>query len=49
MVDGKFVESIRIDPGTAPGANGPNKSHFHIDGEHEHIFDINRWPWWHKK
>jgi hypothetical protein len=47
IIDGKFVETIRIDPGTTPGANGPNKSHFHLNGGREHIFDINRWPWWH--
>ncbi|RCW31947.1 hypothetical protein DFO77_11614, partial [Marinilabilia salmonicolor] len=45
MVDGKFVEIIRIDPGTPPGFKGPNRSHFHINGGKEHIFDFNKWPW----
>ena len=46
MVDGKFVETIRIDPGTAPAYKGPNTSHFHLHGGNKHIFNINKWPWW---
>ncbi len=46
MVDGKFVETLRIDPATSPGYKGPNQSHFHLDGGKKHIFDINKWPWW---
>ncbi len=32
MIDGKFIEIVRIDPGTAPGYKGPNDSHFHLNG-----------------
>jgi hypothetical protein len=45
MIDGKFVETLRIDPATAPGFKGPNESHFHLEGGKKHIFDINKWPW----
>jgi hypothetical protein len=36
MVNGKFVERLRIDPPTPPEANGPNYSHYHIDGKKTH-------------
>jgi hypothetical protein len=48
VMDGKFIEVLRIDPGTLPGYKGPNNSHFHLNGGKKHIFDINKWPWWHK-
>jgi hypothetical protein len=44
--DGKFIEKLRIDTGTLPGYKGPNNSHFHLNGGKEHIFDLNKWPWW---
>ena len=28
-----------------PPERGPKNSHFHINGNKEHIFDIKRWPW----
>jgi hypothetical protein len=43
--NGKFQEIVRIDQGTLSGKNGPTKSHFHLNGSKEHIFDTNRWPW----
>jgi hypothetical protein len=48
MENGKFIEKLRIDPGTLPGIKGPNSSHFHLDGGRKHIFDISKWPWWRK-
>ncbi|MBK6918623.1 MAG: RHS repeat-associated core domain-containing protein [Deltaproteobacteria bacterium] len=36
VVDGKFVERIRIDPPTPPGTKGPNYSHYHLDGRGQH-------------
>ena len=42
--NGKFIETLRIDPATAPGMKGPNVSHFHINGSGKHIFDITKWP-----
>ena len=42
--DGKFKEVLRIDSATPRGKKGPEYSHFHINGEHEHIIDFNRWP-----
>lgn len=45
LIDGKYVEIIRIDKGSKPGYKGPNNSHFHINGNKKHIFDVNRWPW----
>ena len=48
MEDGKFIEKLRIDPGTLPGFKGPNSSHFHLNGGSKHIFDLNKWPWWRK-
>lgn len=40
MIDGKFVETLRIDPATASGYKGPNQSHFHLNGGKTHIFNI---------
>ena len=45
IIDGKYIEILRIDNGTFTGFKGPNNSHFHLNGNKEHIFDINRWPW----
>lgn len=42
--DGKFIETLRIDPATAPGYKGPNTSHFHLNGGSKHIFDLGKWP-----
>jgi hypothetical protein len=40
--NGKFVETIRIDPPTLPGMKGPNYSHFHINnGNHR-----TNWPYY---
>ncbi|MBA3462798.1 MAG: VCBS repeat-containing protein [Deltaproteobacteria bacterium] len=36
IVDGKFVERLRIDPPTPPGTKGPNYSHYHLDGGRTH-------------
>ncbi|MGX9987250.1 hypothetical protein [Soonwooa purpurea] len=44
MENGKFKEYLRVDPATPTGMKGPERSHFHIDGTKEHIFDISRWP-----
>jgi RHS repeat-associated protein len=44
--DGKFIEKLRIDPGTAPGTKGTNESHFHLNGNRKHIFDMSKWPGW---
>ncbi len=44
--NGKFIEKLRIDPGTLPGFKGPNSSHFHLDGGKKHIFDLDKWKWW---
>jgi RHS repeat-associated protein len=49
MENGKFIEKLRIDPGTLPGIKGPNSSHFHLNGGKKHIFDLNKWPWWKNK
>lgn len=46
MENGKFIEKLRIDPATPINKKGPGVSHFHLDGEKEHIFNISRWPWW---
>ncbi|QES88698.1 FG-GAP-like repeat-containing protein [Rhizosphaericola mali] len=43
---GKFESKVRIDPATPINKKGPNDSHFHLNGEKEHIFDVKRWPWW---
>jgi RHS repeat-associated protein len=43
--EGKYLEQIRIDPGTIPGIKGPNESHFHLNNG-KHIFDATKWPWW---
>ena len=43
---GIFHELLRIDPGTPAGMKGPNTSHFHLNGGKNHIFDVNKWPWW---
>jgi hypothetical protein len=32
IVNGKFVERLRIDPPPPPGMKGPNHSHYHLDG-----------------
>ena len=45
MVNGEYVERIRIDQGTPHGYKGPNESHFHLNGGRKHIFDINKWPY----
>ena len=42
--EGRFIEKVRIDPGTPPGFKGPNESHFHLNNK-GHIFDPNKWPW----
>jgi len=44
MIEGKFVEKLRIDPATPAGMKGPNTSYFHIDGKGKHIFDLTKWP-----
>lgn len=36
-VTGKYKEVIRIDPATPHGKKGPQYSHYHINGEHEHL------------
>ena len=36
VVDGKFVERLRIDPATPPGMKGPNYSHYHNDNGRGH-------------
>ena len=36
-VTGKYKEVIRIDPATPLGKKGPQYSHYHINGEHEHF------------
>lgn len=41
--NGKYIERLRIDPGTLPGVKGPNVSHFHLN-DGKHIFDLNKWP-----
>lgn len=46
IINGTFKSKVRIDQGTQPGFKGPNVNHFHLNGKSEHIFDINRWPWW---
>lgn len=40
IIDGKYIEILRIDNGTFTGFKGPNNSHFHLNGNKEHIFDI---------
>ncbi|MHB8125651.1 MAG: RHS repeat-associated core domain-containing protein [Desulfitobacteriaceae bacterium] len=46
---GKFEETIRIDPATPKGKKGPDYSHYHLDGEHEHLSprpgDNDPWSW----
>ena len=46
VINGKFVEQVRVDPPTPVNTKGPQISHFHLKGNKEHIFDIGRWPWW---
>ena len=36
IVNGKFVEKLRIDPATQPGKKGPSYSHYHLDGKSTH-------------
>jgi hypothetical protein len=36
MVNGKYVERLRIDPPTPPAMKGPNHSHYHLDGKGTH-------------
>jgi RHS repeat-associated protein len=36
MENGKFNEKLRIDPGTKPGKQGPNYSHYHKNGKRTH-------------
>jgi len=45
MVNGTYLEKVRIDPGTPPGFKGPDISHFHLN-DGNHIFDATKWPWW---
>jgi len=45
MENGRFVEKVRIDPGTLPGFKGNSKSHFHLKNGPEN-FNPNSWPWW---
>ncbi len=42
--NGKYVEKLRIDPATPVNKKGPNTSHFHVNGDKEHLFDLNLWP-----
>lgn len=44
ILDGKFKETLRIDPPTPTGKKGPEYSHFHINGDKEHLTDISKWP-----
>jgi hypothetical protein len=37
MIDGRFVECLRIDQPTRPGQKGPNYSHYHLDGKRRHF------------
>ncbi|WP_224249694.1 RHS repeat domain-containing protein [Hyalangium gracile] len=36
IIDGKYTERLRIDPGTPTGEKGPNKSHYHINNGKKH-------------
>ncbi|WP_317126437.1 RHS repeat domain-containing protein [Pedobacter psychroterrae] len=45
MINGKFVEKLRIDPPTPVNMKGPGVGHFHLNGGKEHIFDMSRWPY----
>lgn len=36
IVNGKFVERLRIDPPTPHGKEGPNYSHYHKNGKGTH-------------
>lgn len=36
IINGKFVEKLRIDPATPPGKKGPNHSHYHLKGKRTH-------------
>lgn len=45
MENGKYVEKVRIDPGTPSGFKGPNEGHFHLN-DGDHIFDASKWLWW---
>ena len=42
--NGKFKETLRIDPPTPPEKKGPNYSHFHVNDGKEHITDTSQWP-----
>ncbi len=42
--NGKFIETLRIDPPTPAGMKGPNFSHFHLNGSGAHL--TKNWPWW---
>jgi len=48
LENGKYIEKVRIDPGTPANKKGPGVSHFHLDNGKEHITDLSRWPWWQK-
>ena len=37
MENGKFKETLRIDPATARGQAGPERSHYHLNGGKEHL------------
>ena len=43
IVNGKYMETLRIDPPTPAGRKGPEYSHFHINGDKEHITDVSKW------
>ena len=36
LVDGSFLEKLRIDPPTLPGKKGPNYSHYHLNNKGTH-------------
>jgi hypothetical protein len=36
MINGKFVERLRVDPATLPGQKGPDYSHYHLNGKGTH-------------
>ena len=43
---GRYLEKVRIDPGTLPGYKGPNLSHFHLNNTSKHYYS--NWPWYKK-
>ncbi len=36
LVNGRFVERLRVDSTTPPGIRGPNHSHYHLNGKGAH-------------